>query len=187
MKTLTEILNKYGSDKARGPQPKGVRGHCYGPSYEDLFNAFDRESDIEILEIGVQFGGSLLAWKDYFPNSTVVGVDIVDVRKHRSNEVTFIKSDVKSPDLLDKLGNNYSIIIDDGSHKLPDVEYVVTNFLNKLKVGGLLIVEDCQQPEDWLARIESLVSEDYDVSFKDTRSIPGAPKDDFLIVIKRVK
>ena len=185
MKTLTEILNKYGSDKARGPQPKGKRGHCYGSSYENLFSAFDRESNIEILEIGVQFGGSLLAWKDYFPNSTVTGVDIVDVRKHKSNEVTFIKSDVKSPGLLNKLGNSYSIIIDDGSHKLQDVEYVVNNFVGKLRKGGILVIEDCQQPEVWLSRIESLVSDDYDISSIDTRDVPSAPKDDFLIIIEK--
>jgi len=43
----------------------------YDPIFEPLVDKY-----ITLLEIGVQKGGSLLFWRDYFPNATIVGIDI---------------------------------------------------------------------------------------------------------------
>ena len=33
---------------------------------------------LRVLEIGIERGGSLLMWRDYFPNAQVFGIDITD-------------------------------------------------------------------------------------------------------------
>jgi hypothetical protein len=47
-------------------------GHTYGDSYDEIFEQFDRNSNI-ITEIGIQRRQSL-AWKDYFTNSNIYGL-----------------------------------------------------------------------------------------------------------------
>ena len=68
---ISELLSLYKSDK--------VDPHTYGEAYDELFNEFDKQGNLNILEIGTQKGGSLCAWQDFFPNAKVTGLDIVDV------------------------------------------------------------------------------------------------------------
>ena len=80
----------------------------------------------------------------------------------------------------------FDIIIDDGSHFLNDVLFVVDNYLDKLNKGGSLIIEDAQQPEHWVNAIKARVSNDFELSTKDLRhDTPYSSGDNFLIVIKR--
>lgn len=188
---IGDILLKYDTDKNKGFDRKGPGiGHYYGPSYQRIFDNFDRSSQISILEIGVQKGGSLKAWSDYFTNAYVVGVDIVDVRKSEyvDEKTYFICSDVKSPSLLDHafLANRqFDIIIDDGSHMIDDVIYTVRNFLPRLSVGGFLIIEDCQS-KHWFQTITSLLDDkNYSVYFEDL-TYWNNNYDDFLIIIKKL-
>lgn len=133
---IREILSKYDTDKEWH--------HHYGNVYNHIFSQFNRQAPLNILEIGTQKGGSLLAWKEYFPNANVTGVDIVDVvpKKYRKDTVTRIISDIKDY----KTNQNFDIVIDDGSHYLPDVVYVITQYCNKLNKGGVLIIEDVRFP-----------------------------------------
>src|ERR1051325_9846380 len=126
---ISEILAKVETDK--------IYHHRYGAAYEDIFSKFDRNSPLNILEVGTQKGGSLLAWKEYFPNANVIGVDIVDVvpKRYRSDTVTRIISDIKEW----KTDLTFDIIIDDGSHYLTDVVYVISQYHQKLNKGGVLI------------------------------------------------
>jgi len=133
---ISAILNKYQTDKEWF--------HGYGKFYKETFNQFDRNAPLDILEIGTQKGGSLLAWKEYFPNSNVTGVDIVDVvpEEYRLDTVTRVISDIK--DWKDT--REWDIVIDDGSHYLPDVVYVISQYCHKLKVDGVLVIEDVRFP-----------------------------------------
>ena len=132
---ISEILAKYDTDK--------VRDHSYGDAYNELFNRFNREDKLSILEIGVQKGWSLKAWQDYFPNAEIIGVDIKDEREIKVGE--FILSDVKNY----KTDRTFDIIIDDGSHFPNDVEFVIKNFKDKLKPNGVMIIEDIQDESLW--------------------------------------
>ena len=105
-KKISEILLKYDTDKVRGDKPEG---HCYGESYDEIFSQFEDNVDLNLLEIGVQKGGSLLAWKEYFPKSNIYGVDIVDERIYVSDKVNFILSDIKKY----KTDLKFDIIIDE--------------------------------------------------------------------------
>ena len=186
---VAELLLKYKTDKNYGTiNPK--LGHCYGESYDDIFEMFDKNKEINFLEIGIQKGGSLLAWKDYFANANIYGVDIVDVilDEYRRDDINYIISDIKNESVKDQLKDiMFDIIIDDGSHVLSDVLYVISNYLSKLNKGGVLIVEDCQEPNNWINQINWILEtmgDQYTLTTSDLRSINGH-YDDFLIIIKK--
>ena len=191
--SIGEILLKYDTDKNKGfiDNTPGME-HFYGGIYGDIFKNFDIKQNVSILEIGVQKGGSLLAWKEYFKNAYVCGVDIIDCRteEYKSDDVNFILSDIRNPNLKnDNLLSNklFDIIIDDGSHHLEDAIFVVQNYLDSLSINGYMIIEDCQNPEEWIDCISSIVdTEFYEILFADLRHVNGN-YDDFLIVVKRIK
>jgi|2_EtaG_2_1085320.scaffolds.fasta_scaffold59583_2 trans-aconitate methyltransferase len=195
MKTKTkiaEILLNYETDKNYGViEPE--KGHTYGESYDEIFERFDREAELNILEIGVEKGGSLCAWADYFPNANIYGVDIVDVRleEYKRENINFILSDIKDPDLKKKFSNiKFDIIIDDGDHSLSSILYVVDNYLDTLNTGGYLIVEDVQQPRLVVMQVVPRIVDwrkKYTLSIKDLRDPINRAwsYDDFLIIIKK--
>jgi trans-aconitate methyltransferase len=136
---ISEILAKHETDKEVH--------HNYGKAYDELFSRFDREAPLNILEIGIEKGGSLLAWKEYFPNASITGVDIKDMVKdrYRSKKINYVFSDIKDW----KTDQTFDIIIDDGSHFEEDVAYVIKHYKGKLREGGMLIVEDVQDTSKW--------------------------------------
>lgn len=168
---ISEILRKYDTDKAKE--------HSYGEAYDELFSYFDRNAPLNILEIGTQKGGSLLAWKEFFPNAKVTGIDIVDVVKpeYKSKDISYIFDDVKNVTLSD----TFDIIIDDGSHFISDVMYVVKNFSPKLNKGGIMVIEDVQDVGAWRYNIDH-VKGTLTSSAIDLRGVKGN-YDDYLIVL----
>lgn len=163
----------YKTDKARE--------HSYGPFYDELFSRYGREDKLDILEIGVQGGGSLLAWKDYFPNANVVGVDISDSRldEYKSDRVTFIKSDVRDVPATGK----YDIIIDDSDHFIGTQKFIVENYYPMLKSGGTLVIEDVQSGDNDVSEISGVLPVSAAMDWVDLRSVVGR-YDDFLITVK---
>lgn len=178
---ISEILKKYETDKVRGFDPNG---HCYGETYDEIFSKFDRQLALNIMEVGVQKGGSLLAWKEYFPNATVTGIDIVDVRKpeYISESVNFIKSNVR--DFIPTA--TFDIVIDDGSHLLTDVVFVVKRYLSHLNPGGVIIIEDVQRPGEWVPEIQKIIQPlgGFELQYRDLRKVHGYG-DDFMIIVQR--
>ena len=146
---ISEVLNKYDTDK--------IWHHHYGNAYDDFFKDFDQQAQLNILEIGTQKGGSLLAWKEYFPNSSVTGIDIIDVvpEKYKKDNVTRIISDIKEW----KTEKKFDIVIDDGSHYLGDLVYVISQYVIKLNEEGVLIIEDVRNPQLLYSVIIDLMKE----------------------------
>lgn len=181
---ISEILLKYDTDKNRGVID-GKNGHHYGEAYDEIFSFFDKNAKLEILEIGIQKGGSLCAWKEFFPKSKIYGVDIEDsiLDEYRKEEFEYFIEDVRSPELFKKLqSKKFDIIIDDGSHQWHDVEYVILNFLNLLKENGVLIIEDCQAPDNWMKSI-GVLNLNFTILTYDFRN-KNNHYDDYIIVLK---
>jgi len=135
MHSLNELSIKYNSDK-------GVY-HGYTDLYEKHFNEY-RLCDIKLIEFGVWNGSSIKMWLEYFRNDDVriYGVDIgeCDISDGRYR---FIKGRQESDDVADKFEDNFfDIIIDDGGHLMSQQQDTFKNFWNKLKCGGLYIIED---------------------------------------------
>ena len=178
---ISELLAEYKSDK--------VDPHTYGLAYDEMFSFFDREAPLNILEIGIQKGGSLCAWKDYFPNAKVTGLDIEDAVKpeYRREDINYVICDVNKY----QTDEMYDIVIDDGSHWLKDVIHSVALFSKKLKVGGLMIIEDVQNDKVWCPAISTVIhsklgyNEGYKWStLRYNGSKPGL-EDDYLFVLLR--
>jgi len=204
-KKIGEILLNYKSDKNFGTvkniyddlyrwnivdNPEECIGHSYGDAYDEIFKEFDYKSNINFLEIGIQKGGSLCAWKDYFPNGNIYGIDIIDciLDEYRRSDFNYIISDIKDHSIKERLTDvMFDIIIDDGSHHINDVLFVVSNYLEKLNKGGYLIIEDCQAPEYWVNAVNAIVPSNFELSIRDLRQhTPYSSYDNFLIVIKRI-
>jgi predicted O-methyltransferase YrrM len=115
--------------------------------YADLFEP--RQTNVtNFLEIGVQRGFSILMWRDFFPNATVVGVDInvcpMLENQERVVAVTTNAYDKNFVNLL--LDESFDIIIDDGPHTAESWFFLLDNYVKKLRPGGVLIIEDIIDP-----------------------------------------
>ena len=163
---LNEGYDKGGTDKNTC--------HSYIENvYEKEFEIY-REKEIDLLEIGIETGGSLKLWKKYFLNSkSIIGVDISDEKidqKYRNIDgVTMHFDDAYDKKFCEKLGN-FDIIIDDGPHTLESQLKSIELYLPKLKQNGLFVIEDIQSTEwfDSLINKSEKVCESIDTDFEYT-------------------
>lgn len=134
MKSLDDIAQGFLTDKSSKHQG-------YTLVYEKYFSAL-RDSDVTLLEIGVDQEGSLGMWKEYFSHGKVYGIDIVD--KPYRNEV-FVGNQADESFLLYKVipaTGDCDIIIDDGSHITRDHIVTFNALWPHVKPGGFYSVED---------------------------------------------
>jgi len=111
--TLDELAIKHGTDKSS-------KCHNYTAVYEQMFGAM-RNEPLKILEIGVAEGASLRMWCDYFPNAEIHGLDInPDAKVFADDRITIHIGNQNDKDDLDKIGIDFDIVIDDGSHIVTD-------------------------------------------------------------------
>lgn len=117
--------------------------HGYVPFYEQFFQNRDFKN---IAEIGVFKGNSIRWFLERFPNSKILGADILPVQQEwpLDPRVTYVQMDQGN---LEEVKNFFSLetfdlIIDDGSH-IP--EHQVTSLVqgwNSLESNGVYILED---------------------------------------------
>jgi hypothetical protein len=102
-----------------------------------------------LLEIGVQHGGSLAMWHEYFGGDVdIIGVDILPECKkfETANIKIFIgdQSDVKFLESLSRDIGKVDVIIDDGSHICAhQIRTFEALFYKNLADDGTYVVEDC--------------------------------------------
>jgi hypothetical protein len=115
--------------------------------YDLLFSPW-RYKQINILEIGVQFGCSLRTWRDYFPASHIMGLDRVDngVKFEPKEGILMGYGDAYSHEMLNRFEGKFDIIVDDGSHQVQDQEFVAKFYSHLLTDEGVLIIEDVLDP-----------------------------------------
>lgn len=174
MFTLTDILNGYSTDKNQF--------HTYAQVYEQFFPKV-RERVTSVLEIGVYNGESLRAWRDFFPNAQIYGIDDNPTCLVDELRITSRLGDQNDPLFLTYIGMKhgpFDIIIDDGSHV---ISHQLTSFLYLwpfLKADGLSLyfIEDIQQ-EDYLETYRHLGFDIYDLR------VPGSPDDNIMVVKRR--
>jgi len=120
--------------------------------YEEHFAKY-RDKENTILEIGIDTGGSIALWHEYFSNSTILGIDIkkervaieYDEDKLDRAVYAYVK-DAYDPIFANTLGS-FDIIIDDGPHTYESQEKAIDLYLPKLKLNGLLVIEDISSIE----------------------------------------
>ena len=112
--------------------------------YDDLFKKY-LGKPISFLEIGIQRGGSLQLWEEYFDKSSqIYGMDILfcknienqqKIKQFTCNAYTEESANIFKSSTID-------IIVDDGPHTLESFILLIDLYFDKLKTDGLLVIED---------------------------------------------
>lgn len=116
-------------------------------TYEEKFSRLKNKSDLRILELGIDGGGSLQLWEQYFPNaSLILGVDI-DLSKCRvqsSGKLRMIEGDLSRVETYNKIKmyGGFDLIIDDGCHKGDEIIAAFGNLFPILKEDGYYSIEN---------------------------------------------
>jgi cephalosporin hydroxylase len=148
--SLLELINNNLTDKNTC--------HSYIDTYESLFNK-RRLIVSNVLEIGIQKGGSIKLWNDYFLNANIYGIDIMEednninslLENKRINLYTSTNAyneDFVRKEFIEK-NVNFDILIDDGPHTLESMIQFIKIYHKILKNDGLLIIEDVPDIE-WI-------------------------------------
>ena len=139
MSTLDRLAIEYGTDKSS-------EKHNYCVKYEKYL-PFKRHEEINILEIGVLDGKSLLTWKEYFYRATILGIDInPDCKKYEEPRISVEIGSQDDGNFLSRTWQQYGpfdMILDDGSHMNSHVIFSFEHLFDSVKSGGVYIVEDC--------------------------------------------
>lgn len=127
--------------------------------WDGYFRVYERHlfAPVVLWEIGVLKGGSLQFWKELYPNSAIVGIDIdpkcffeeenIHVRIGSQSDLSFLQS------VLDEFGYP-DIVIDDGGHRF-DQQKASLEFL--FPQTKLYVVEDAdttfvEYAKEWIGR-----------------------------------
>lgn len=118
--------------------------HDYLRHYERIFAPF-RERSLTLLEIGVFQGGSIATWERYFPQGTIVGVDIKpDCRQYAGGRKIVEIASQADPEAMNGLGTKYQpdLVIDDGSHRADHILIAFEALFPHVRPGGIYTIED---------------------------------------------
>jgi hypothetical protein len=164
---LDEILNRHVSDKqiANG----------YAPIYHALFKHV-RDRPLALLEIGIgtlvagasssmhgfghelpgyRPGASLRAWREYFPNASIHGVDVqpdtmISGEDRIATELCDSTDAEAAASYLARAGT-FDVVIDDGVHHADLQMRTLRNFYPSLRPNGLYVIEDVQPHGSWVS------------------------------------
>ena len=178
MNTIQNILECHDTDK------HNPKEHSYGDVYAAIFSDFDRMAELNILELGIQRGGSLYAWQEFFPNAHIYGVDITDTRldKYKTNEnIKFYKEDLKDA-IKHFEGMTFDIIIDDSDHFDGTMAWIAKNYWKLLKPKGIMVFEDIQIPDRYTQTLTESMPTGSVMEHFDMRHVKGRP-DDYIITL----
>jgi hypothetical protein len=138
MSTLNNLAKAHGTDKSSDIHNYCVKYEKYLP-----FNRYDK---LNILEIGVLDGKSLLTWKDYFYRSNILGVDInPDCKKYEEDRIFVEIGSQADGNFLSRTWQQYGpfdMILDDGSHMSSHMIYSFEHLFGSVKSGGVYVIED---------------------------------------------
>ncbi len=121
----------------------------YLAEYDRIF-APSRDEPVSILEIGVQNGGSLEVWAEYFENArAIVGCDIDPA----CGELTFADPRIRvaigdasaagTASAILQLAPALDIVIDDGSHRANDIVRAFSRFFPISRLAGSTLSRIC--------------------------------------------
>lgn len=188
MATLIDLADNSRTDKNTS--------HSYLPLYEQLFERL-RGKASNVLEVGIQSGGSIKMWRDYFSNATVYGLDIMP----SSNVWSAIANDSRiklftSTNAYDvnffnstflRSNMKFDMMLDDGPHTLDSMKLFIQLYSTLITDDGILVIEDVQS-WDWIDQLKAVVPVDLREYIKvyDLRANKGR-YDDIVFTIDKNK
>ena len=144
---LNDFLKTSPSYQAFMASPKPSFKHTtYFDTYDKLFHGY-RDKHITFVEIGVLNGGSLFMWRNYFGEAArIIGIDLnPQAKKWEEHGFEIFIGGQEDPDFwVDFFGSvgEIDIVLDDGGHTYLQQIVTAEMVLDKIKDGGLLVVED---------------------------------------------
>lgn len=158
MRSIRDIFRSHAVFDAEGRHVNGTdkqSNHDYGDAYESLFTDGVvvgtwakcwslRESVKLVMEVGVADGSCLLAWREVFPNATIVGLDVHHSDKARGDRIEFHLGDATQFDACARAasGRLFDLIVDDGTHRIGDILLTLFWLWPAVRPGGLYVIED---------------------------------------------
>ncbi|RJR28669.1 hypothetical protein C4564_04555 [Candidatus Microgenomates bacterium] len=137
---LSEIAFKHGSDKC--PQ---LKKYSYTDYYFDLLSP-RRLTIKKVLEIGVHDGADLRMWRDFFPNAQIYSTTTLNKGMINEDRITTLHCNTNMPSeakaLIDKIGSDIDIVIDDNTHLAADQIATCINLMPHLSKDTVYIIED---------------------------------------------
>lgn len=145
--TLDEIFIKYGTDKSS-------LGHNYSGLYEKHL-----PKDINALvEIGAWKGAGIKSFKEWYNHKGAFyvierylhGHGLVSVSQLQAVGIHFFDGDHDREDFLRSIKEQFTVIVEDGSHHWFSQIVIFKNlFLNNLENGGWYVIEDVFDDKYW--------------------------------------
>lgn len=199
--TLREIIAKYdinGHEKDGGTDKDTF--HSYIELYEQLLAPFVDKA-ITLVEIGIQYGGSMLLWQDYLPKAEFIFVDNVNsIHPKILDHLDLSRTSCLFQDAYSEMSANavsriadsglpggIDFIIDDGPHTLQSQIDFLRLYLPSLNKGGVALIEDVQDVQ-WFASLEAEAGKagsEFTFERVDLRHVKGR-YDDLVFIVKRV-
>jgi predicted O-methyltransferase YrrM len=202
---LCEIGAKYDTDKSS--QRKNVTNtrHChpYTIFYNAIFCDYKNEQ-LNIAEIGILHGASVLMWNEYFPNANIYGFDNNTIfikqfeTSYQKNNIILNTMDVTNKTNINEAfkatGIQYDIIIDDSTHLMDHQINIIESCISYLKPGGILIIEDVfkkYNEQTYIDKLKNILHEFQEYYFvsldHERRNSTGWDNDKLFILIKKGK
>ena len=133
--------------------------------YQQLLSS-KKESAKNVLEVGIDRGGSIRLWSDFFVNAKVYGLDIMHIDsvwegiKNKENIILHTSSDAYNDDffITNFLNKNikFDFMLDDGPHSLESMLDFIRLYSQVMADDGILIIEDVPQYE-WIEILKNTV------------------------------
>ena len=127
--TLIEIINQNDYIIKNGTDKESKHKYC-SAFYDKVFLDL-KDKKLNILEIGIQNGSSLVLWNEYFKNSIIYGIDNTNFINDRLDTYPRIKTIIQDAYKKELTSNLplFDIIIDDGPHTLESQKIFINNYL----------------------------------------------------------
>jgi|TARA_B100000959_G_scaffold285279_1_gene359518 hypothetical protein len=140
--------NKFKNLHSNNTEKVSDKWESYLDYYNEIFMPL-KNKDISLLEIGIQNGGSLQTYLNFFKNAElIVGCDIDD-KCHNLNyddkRIKVVVGNINSNETYSKISsliNQFDILIDDGSHISSDIIISFIKYFPIVKPGGIYVIED---------------------------------------------
>jgi hypothetical protein len=115
----------------------------------DRHLASRKHQALRLLEIGVQAGGSLEIWAQYFKHAThIIGCDIdpaCGALRYDDSRINVLVGDINTTNTLQSLSTlteTLDVVIDDGSHHSNDIIRSFVQLFPRMAEGGVYLIED---------------------------------------------
>ena len=138
-------MHRHGTDK--------LWLHRYDAEYARHFEPL-RDRPIRLLEIGIggysvagRGGHSLQVWRDYGPAWKIAGIDIEDKSFLDGDRIRTFTGDQADAAFLRRVVSEagpFDVVIDDGSHRQPDILASFATLWPLLMPGGIYVIEDME-------------------------------------------